>query len=161
MVTAAVTAAQTTSVVMDIHIVHHMFVFREDYSVESRMLSLSWAVEDRKTCCVSTHFRQSLACMPVLQTNNPRKINLLRSLGVIVTERIPCIVKAQALNKHYLATKQQRMQHDLYDELDGSFCYWNHGGETLSVSHEIDSNLSSMDFADAATTDCGASDNTS
>lgn len=47
----------------------------------------------------------------VLQTNNPRKIRVLEQLGVQVTERLPCIVKAQALNMAYLSTKQRRMAH--------------------------------------------------
>lgn len=41
-----------------------------------------------------------------VQTNNPRKIVVLEELGVVVTERIPCIVKAQEHNMGYLATKQ-------------------------------------------------------
>ena len=40
------------------------------------------------------------------QTNNPRKIRVLEELGVEVTARIPCIVKAQEHNVGYLATKQ-------------------------------------------------------
>ena len=42
------------------------------------------------------------------QTNNPRKIRVLEELGVVVTARIPCIVKAQEFNMGYLATKQVR-----------------------------------------------------
>ena len=42
------------------------------------------------------------------QTNNPRKIRVLEELGVEVTARIPCIVKAQEHNVGYLATKQAR-----------------------------------------------------
>lgn len=72
----------------------------------------------------------------VLQTNNPRKIELLRSLGVDVTERIPCIVKAQKHNLGYLSTKRSRMRHILAPEsdLDGSYCIWNHDGEPLQAA---------------------------
>ena len=41
-----------------------------------------------------------------LQTNNPRKMQVLEELGVNVTGRIPCIVESQELNVGYLATKQ-------------------------------------------------------
>jgi len=41
-----------------------------------------------------------------VQTNNPRKIQVLQELGVDVTGRIPCIVESQELNVGYLATKQ-------------------------------------------------------
>ena len=44
--------------------------------------------------------------LSLAQTNNPRKIQVLEELGVVVTARIPCIVKAQELNMGYLATKQ-------------------------------------------------------
>ena len=44
-----------------------------------------------------------------LQTNNPRKMQVLEELGVDVTGRIPCIVESQELNVGYLATKQARL----------------------------------------------------
>ncbi len=46
-----------------------------------------------------------------LQTNNPRKINMLKSLGVAITERIPCLVQSQEFNQGYLAVKAARMSH--------------------------------------------------
>ncbi|KAK9827454.1 hypothetical protein WJX74_003345 [Apatococcus lobatus] len=80
-----------------------------------------------------------------LMTNNPRKISVLREMGVIVTDRIPCIVKAQQFSQGYLATKQERMMH----ELDGSYCFWNHDGEPTGPLMSIDSEtigpFSSMD----------------
>lgn len=68
------------------------------------------------------------------QTNNPRKIEVLESLGVKVTKRIPCIVTAQKHNLGYLNAKQTRMRHMLSQEpvLDGAYCIWNHEGEVLS-----------------------------
>jgi hypothetical protein len=72
----------------------------------------------------------SWAVFPGAQTNNPRKIRVLRELGVVVTARLPCIVQSQQFNEGYLNVKQARMQHDL----DGSFCYWNHDGEPLRPS---------------------------
>ncbi len=69
--------------------------------------------------------REAFTC--VIQTNNPRKIELLRATGVQVTDRIPCIVKAHPYSKNYLEIKQSKMAHDF----DGSYCYWNHDGTAL------------------------------
>merc|ERR1712216_115662 len=46
-----------------------------------------------------------------LITNNPRKINLLKELGVKVECRIPSTVRANRENKEYLETKEIRMHH--------------------------------------------------
>jgi len=40
------------------------------------------------------------------QTNNPRKIAVLEELGVVVVERLPCLVQAQEHSLGYLTTKQ-------------------------------------------------------
>lgn len=68
-----------------------------------------------------------------MQTNNPRKIEVLQSLGVQVSKRIPCIVTAQKHNLGYLSAKKSRMRHMLNSEpiLDGSYCIWNHEGDVL------------------------------
>lgn len=81
------------------------------------------------------HFEDA-DCTFALQTNNPRKIETLESLGVKVTKRIPCIVTAQKHNLGYLSAKKSRMRHLLNEEpvLDGSFCIWNHDGEVLPSS---------------------------
>ena len=46
-----------------------------------------------------------------LMTNNPRKLDALRALGINVTSRIPCLVQAGAESVDYLRTKGQRMAH--------------------------------------------------
>ena len=69
----------------------------------------------------------------LLQTNNPRKIELLRATGVKVTDRIPCIVEAQAFSQNYLDIKKAKMAHDF----DGSYCYWNHDGTALLPNTQI------------------------
>lgn len=46
-----------------------------------------------------------------LLTNNPVKINHLRELGVMVTERVPVEPTVNAENYQYLFTKAQRMHH--------------------------------------------------
>ena len=62
-----------------------------------------------------------------LMTNNPRKVATLEKLGVRIDGRIPCIVKANLFNQGYLAAKEGRMKHFL----DGSWCYWDHSGQTF------------------------------
>ena len=62
-----------------------------------------------------------------LMTNNPRKVATLERLGVKIEGRIPCIVKANLFNQGYLEAKEGRMKHFL----DGSWCYWDHSGNTF------------------------------
>lgn len=47
-----------------------------------------------------------------LMTNNPRKIEAVQKLGVVVAKRIPCVTAVRsAAAKHYLETKTARMGH--------------------------------------------------
>ena len=97
-----------------------------------------------------------------LMTNNPRKVDALRALGIVVTHRIPCLVQAQADSVEYLRTKGRRMAHMMGPPSggwpstdsddggeaapatasldgggyagDGDFCYWEHGGEPMAPS---------------------------
>ena len=48
-----------------------------------------------------------------LITNNPKKINELRGLGVVVEQRMPIEVAPRPENLHYLRTKAIRMDHML------------------------------------------------
>ena len=48
-----------------------------------------------------------------LMTNNPRKLDALRRLGVEVVERVPHVVGACASNERYLDTKAKRLGHML------------------------------------------------
>lgn len=51
-------------------------------------------------------------------TNNPRKINRLRDLGVYIDGTIPMVVKkANPYNQKYLQTKRQRMNHQNFGSL--------------------------------------------
>ena len=54
-----------------------------------------------------------------LLTNNPRKVQALKALGIEVCERIPVPIKANEHALHYLRTKRARMGHlfDLGDDL--------------------------------------------
>lgn len=44
-------------------------------------------------------------------TNNPAKVEALRSEGITVVERLPVIVPPSPYNKRYLDTKRERMAH--------------------------------------------------
>ncbi len=46
-----------------------------------------------------------------LMTNNPQKVNALRSLNIEVVERIPLQTGSQQYNKKYLATKAGKLGH--------------------------------------------------
>ncbi len=48
-----------------------------------------------------------------LLTNNPDKVEQLRSYGIDVVERIPLVVGVGDDNRHYLKTKAERMGHQL------------------------------------------------
>lgn len=86
----------------------------------------------------------------ILMTNNPRKIQQMESLGIHVSGRLPCIVHPSEFNQGYLQAKEERMSHMLSrdgddvpnteedQELDGSFCYWNHEGEPSSSGVALD-----------------------
>jgi len=53
-----------------------------------------------------------------LVTNNPRKVNRLTSLGVVVKGTIPMVVdKPTVYNRRYLETKQERMQHENFGDM--------------------------------------------
>ncbi|WP_121626683.1 GTP cyclohydrolase II [Poseidonibacter antarcticus] len=48
-----------------------------------------------------------------LITNNPNKIEYIKSIGVDIVERIPAITKANKYNEDYLNTKKDQMGHML------------------------------------------------
>jgi GTP cyclohydrolase II len=50
-----------------------------------------------------------------LMTNNPEKVDALRSLGIAVNARRPVIIEANPFSAGYLATKRDRMNHALGD----------------------------------------------
>ena len=60
-------------------------------------------------------------CKPMLQhlgvgtltlmTNNPRKVQALQELGFTVKERLPLITGENLHNRHYLATKRDKLGH--------------------------------------------------
>ncbi len=46
-----------------------------------------------------------------LMTNNPRKVDAMRQLGVEVVERLPLIIKRNPFNERYLNTKADKLGH--------------------------------------------------
>ena len=46
-----------------------------------------------------------------LITNNPEKLDYVKSLGVEIKERIPAITNSNKYNEGYLATKKEKMGH--------------------------------------------------
>jgi GTP cyclohydrolase II len=46
-----------------------------------------------------------------LMSNNPEKIQALENAGIIVAERVPCLVDPMASTEHYLRTKREKMGH--------------------------------------------------
>ena len=46
-----------------------------------------------------------------LMTNNPKKIDALKSLGVVVNKRIPLLTNMNEHNKKYINTKIKKLGH--------------------------------------------------
>jgi GTP cyclohydrolase II len=48
-----------------------------------------------------------------LMTNNPLKVEALKSYGINVVEQVPHVIEAQEHNERYLNTKRERMAHQI------------------------------------------------
>jgi GTP cyclohydrolase II len=48
-----------------------------------------------------------------LMTNNPLKVEALKSYGINVVEQVPHVIEAQEHNERYLNTKRERMDHKI------------------------------------------------
>jgi GTP cyclohydrolase II len=69
---------------------------------------------DARTYDVAAAMLRNLGVESVeLLTNNPRKLDALRALGVHVERRVPVLVPANPFSASYLEVKRRRMQHDL------------------------------------------------
>lgn len=68
--------------------------------------------DDERDYSIAAHMLGLLQVRSIrLMTNNPRKIQGLRDLGVDVSGRIPHIIPANEYNRSYLATKAARSGH--------------------------------------------------
>jgi GTP cyclohydrolase II len=72
--------------------------------------------DDERDYSIAAHMLASLGVRSIrLMTNNPRKIDGLRQLGVDVVDRIPLVIPANAYNRHYLETKASKSGHLIDD----------------------------------------------
>ncbi len=72
--------------------------------------------DDERDYSIAAHMLTSLGVRSVrLMTNNPRKIDGLRALGVEVVDRIPLVIPANAYDRAYLATKAHKSGHLIDD----------------------------------------------
>jgi GTP cyclohydrolase II len=70
--------------------------------------------DDERDYSVAAHMLHSLKVKSVrLMTNNPKKIGGLEQLGVVVSGRIPLIMKPNQYNRFYLETKREKSGHML------------------------------------------------
>ena len=46
-----------------------------------------------------------------LMTNNPKKIDALKAMGVIVNERVPLSTNSNKYNERYISTKIKKLGH--------------------------------------------------
>ena len=89
----------------------------------------AYALQDQGEDTVSANLKQGLAadmrdysaCLPLLShfgvhrlrllTNNPRKVEGLKALGIDVVERLPLLTEPGQYNEKYLRTKREKLQH--------------------------------------------------
>ncbi len=68
--------------------------------------------DDERDYAIAAHMLASLRVKSIqLMTNNPDKVNQLRTFGVNVTERVPHVIAPTAHNRFYLQTKARRSGH--------------------------------------------------
>ena len=53
-----------------------------------------------------------------LMTNNPRKVQAMEKIGIVVSERVPIQVNRNPYNEGYLSTKAAKLGHWLKEKLD-------------------------------------------
>ncbi|DAC33028.1 MAG TPA: GTP cyclohydrolase II, partial [Candidatus Poseidoniales archaeon] len=69
---------------------------------------------DARDYTIAARMLNSLGAGQVsLLTNNPDKVEQLRSYGIDVVERIPLVAGVGDDNRNYLRTKAERMGHEL------------------------------------------------
>jgi GTP cyclohydrolase II len=72
--------------------------------------------DDERDYAIAAHMLDSLGVPSVrLMTNNPRKLDGLRELGVDVVDRIPLVMPANRYNRRYLSTKARKSGHLIDD----------------------------------------------
>ncbi|WP_320033985.1 GTP cyclohydrolase II [Halarcobacter sp.] len=74
-------------------------------------LELGFGEDDRDYSVVEEILKDLNIKKLKLITNNPKKIEYIKSLGVDIVERIPAITKSNKFNEHYINTKKEQMGH--------------------------------------------------
>jgi GTP cyclohydrolase II len=73
-------------------------------------------LDDERDYSIAAHMLGSLGVRSVrLMTNNPRKLDGLRDLGVVVVGRIPLVMQPNPYNRAYLETKMRKSGHLMTD----------------------------------------------
>ena len=69
---------------------------------------------DARTYDVAAAMLRQLGVASVeLMTNNPKKVEALQALGIVIDRRLPVLVPATPFSAGYLEAKRRRMQHEL------------------------------------------------
>ena len=74
-------------------------------------LELGFGEDDRDYSIVGHIFNDLGVKKLKLITNNPKKIEYVKSLGIEIVERIPAITKSNEYNEKYIFTKKEQMGH--------------------------------------------------
>ncbi|RXJ87575.1 GTP cyclohydrolase II [Arcobacter sp. CECT 8985] len=74
-------------------------------------LELGFKEDERDYSVIEYIFKDLNVNKIKLITNNPDKINFIKSIGVEILERIPSITKTNKYNEFYLNTKKSKMGH--------------------------------------------------
>lgn len=72
---------------------------------------LGFAADERDFTLCAEILQLMGICKIRLLTNNPQKVEILRTMGIQITERIPLQVGRNEKNAHYLDTKACKMGH--------------------------------------------------
>jgi GTP cyclohydrolase II len=85
----------------------------QDYGYDTVEANLALGFQDdEREYSAAAHMLHSLKVKSIkLITNNPRKIEGLKVLGINVTGRIPLVIPANPHNQFYLQTKARRSGH--------------------------------------------------
>jgi GTP cyclohydrolase II len=85
----------------------------QDYGFDTVDANLALGFrDDEREYSVAAHMLMSLKVQSVqLLTNNPRKMDALRSLGINVSGRIPLVIPPNPYNRFYLETKAKKSGH--------------------------------------------------